>query len=513
MRSKPPAALLLGLLALAFTGPARALGAAGELAPARARLAANPRRPAAHRPTVTAVLQGLLRTGQISETSYATDEQDYIAAKSTVAELGGVRRAELGAVLANVAQMAGADELSASRLPEAFLTIERNREVWAGATLPAPSSHVSFPGSELVWEYYPGQGVEIQWLASFGEGNGYYDNHENTDLRQLLAEAIPLAARRAGGIAWEYMFAFDGGAPPWTSGLSQGTGLQLLARAWGRLKEPAYLAAAQQALDLFQVAPPEGVRVPTPAGAWYAEYTFAPSDRILNGFIQALVGLYDYTSITKEAAGEQLFEAGDTEARAVLAQYNTGAWSLYDQFGESNLNYHELLTEFLQHLCERTRAGAPLDPAGPLTADGAYCTTAEAFTTDLHTPPSVVLLSKTLQGGTRAGVAISLSKIATVELTVSDGTHVVRTVAATLEHGDPRLLWVTPAKGGTFTATATATDLAGNVSTTSATIVVEPKRAHGRPRAPSSPGGTHTPSSPGGAHTPSSPGGASAPGA
>ncbi len=200
MRSKPPAALLLGLLALAFTGPARALGAAGALAPARARLAANPRRPAAHRPTVTAVLQGLLRTGQISETSYATDEQDYIAAKSTVAELGGVRRAELGAVLANVAQMAGADELSASRLPEAFLTIERNREVWAGATLPAPSSHVSFPGSELVWEYYPGQGVEIQWLASFGEGNGYYDNHENTDLRQLLAEAIPLAARRAGGI-------------------------------------------------------------------------------------------------------------------------------------------------------------------------------------------------------------------------------------------------------------------------------------------------------------------------
>ena len=33
-------------------------------------------------------------------------------------------------------------------------------------------------------------------------------------------------------------------------------------------------------------------------------------------------------------------------------------WSMYDQFAESNLNYHELLTEFLQHLCERTRKGS-----------------------------------------------------------------------------------------------------------------------------------------------------------
>ncbi len=139
--------------------------------------------------------------------------------------------------------------------------------------------------------------------------------------------------------------------PPWTSGLSQGTALELLARAWARLKEPAYLTAAQQALALFEVAPPQGVRVTTAAGALYAEYTYAPADRILNGFIQALVGLYEYTAITKDPVGEQLFEAGDAAARAMVSRYNTGAWSLYDQFGESNLNYHELLAEFLKHLC------------------------------------------------------------------------------------------------------------------------------------------------------------------
>jgi hypothetical protein len=58
------------------------------------------------------------------------------------------------------------------------------------------------------------------------------------------------------------------------------------------------------------------VRVATPPAPHYAEYTYAPGDRILNGFIQSLVGLYDYTSITKDPLGLQLFEAGDAEARA-----------------------------------------------------------------------------------------------------------------------------------------------------------------------------------------------------
>ena len=241
-----------------------------------------------------------------------------------------------------------------------FLTLEKNRQWWTTQPLVSSRVRVSFPPSKLVWEYYAGQGIQIQWLGTFGEANGYYlSGHENTNLRQLLSEVLPLATKRAGGIAWEYMFHFDGGSPPWTSGLSQGTALQVMARAWSRFKEPTYLTAAQQALGIFQTAPSTGVHVKTAAGAEYAEYTYAPSDRILNGFIQADVGLYDYTSITHDPLGLKLFEAGDAEARAEVPHYDTGAWSMYDQYGESDLNYHELLTEFLQHLCERTRKGPP----------------------------------------------------------------------------------------------------------------------------------------------------------
>ena len=159
------------------------------------------------------------------------------------------------------------------------------------------------------------------------------------------------------------MFRFDGGAPPWTSGLSQGTALQALSRAWLRFKEPADLKAAEQALGIFRKAAPEGVRVARPGGAWYAEYTFAPQDRILNGFIQAVIGLYDFASYTKSTPGQSLFEAGDDVARVEVPHFNTGSWSMYDQHTESDLNYHDLLTEFLQNLCRLTNQGPPIPTA------------------------------------------------------------------------------------------------------------------------------------------------------
>src|SRR6185312_14009454 len=109
--------------------------------------------------------------------------------------------------------------------------------------------------------------------------------------------------------------------------------------------------------------------------------------------------------------------------------YNTGAWSKYDQSSESDLNYHELLAEFLEHLCEKTGKGEPLTAAippgaqapsagqtppgaqapppaqaSPIPGDSIYCTTAESFRADEKTPPVIALLTKNLRTGERAGV-------------------------------------------------------------------------------------------------------------
>jgi hypothetical protein len=479
---------------------------------------------APHRPTVSAALQTLERSGAITSAVYRGDYDAYVRAKRSLARLKGTRHSELGAVFSNLQAIAAARELTASRLGALFLTLERNRAWWTTEPLLNNGARLTFPPSKLVWEYYAGQGIEIQWLATFGEANGYFlSGNQNASLRQVLNEALPLATQRAGGIAWEYLFRFDGGAPPWTSGLSQGTALQVYARAWSRLKEAAYLTAAQQSLGIFLAAPPAGVSVKTASGSLYAEYTYAPGDRILNGFIQALVGIYDYTAITKDPRGQALFEAGDAEARALVPHYDTGAWSLYDQYGESDLNYHELLTEFLLHLCRETNKGPPIAPvhaptttsttsttttltstagtgttttttttttattspstggtgAGsrtpastPIAGDQVYCTTAQRFTADLHTPPAIALLSKTLKRGTRAGVQVSLSKISYLGLVVRRGATVIWRTSALVGAGKPRLLWPTPRAGGTFSVTLTATDLAGNGASARGTIVV-----------------------------------------
>ena len=38
----------------------------------------------------------------------------------------------------------------------------------------ASGERVEFSGSQLVWEYYPGQGIELQILGNFGKADGLY---------------------------------------------------------------------------------------------------------------------------------------------------------------------------------------------------------------------------------------------------------------------------------------------------------------------------------------------------
>lgn len=445
------------------------------------------------------------RSGELAAAAASHYRSIYLEAQKTLSHLSGTRRAELFSVLDNVAQMQASGQMIRSRMSEIFLTLQRNREWWSKGSLLSYGSRVSFPGSRLVWEYYPGQGIELQWLATFGEANGYYlAGDENEALRQVLDEASALAVDRAGGIAFDYLFHFDGGSPPWTSGLSQGTAIQAFARGAQRLGEPAFAATAQEALGVFQTPPPAGVRLQIgagvaggPARVHYLEYSFAPQERILNGFIQSLNGLYDFTKLTGSATGLRLYEEGDANAREEVPHYDTGAWSLYDQHSESDLGYHELLAEFLKDLCERSRQGPPIATGGApasgtaasppaahpdqIAGDQIYCSTATRFYGYLHTPPAIALLSKTLPGNARAGVQFSLSKISKIDLTVTGQKgKVVWTNSATVEAGKPRLLWVTPKHGGKFTISASATDLAGNGASTSGQVVVLAPRSQHR---------------------------------
>ena len=68
--------------------------------------------------------------------------------------------------------------------------------------------------------------------------------------------------------------------------------------------------------------------------------------------------------------------------------------------------------------------------------------------------------------------AIDLLAGRAVRLTVRQGSRVIWTNSATVGRGHPKLLWVTPSRPGSYAIGLTATDLAGNFSTASGTIVL-----------------------------------------
>ncbi len=456
--------------------------------------------------TFAAGLDRLLAAGQIDQATRDADRAALLAARRSLGRITGTRHVELGAVLSILDEVAAGGGLTPSRLPELVLTLERNRSWWTTGPLLSSGQRVGFAGSQLVWQYYPGQGIQIQWLGTFGKANGYFlgGTTHNTQLAALLDEAVGLAVQRAGGIAWEYDFHFDGGSPPWVSGLAEGTAVQALGRAAVRFGRPDYFTAASAGLGIFSAPPPTGVRVGTPLGARYLIYSFAPHELVLNAFIQALVGLYDYGNLSNSDAVRALFSAGEAQARVDVPHYDTGAWSLYDQSTESDLSYHVLLRDFLSHLCERLSApatvaqtvitppppaptvgpsgGTPATPApapapapvptpAPAPAAGVYCTTAAHFTSYMHQPPVLAIEPvHRARAGRPVDLRLLLSKISTVTLQASRGGRTVYSAREQLGHGTRTLVWDPPA-AGSYRFTASATDLAGNSAHAAAVTV------------------------------------------
>jgi hypothetical protein len=504
------------LAAAASAAPAQTISAPAAGAAARAGL------------TFPQALLALERARELSPALEVADRASWIAARVSFLRLTGTRRAELGAVLANLTAIARAGELTPSRLPELILTLARNRQWWTTGPLLAADQRVGFPGSGLVWEYYPGQGIEIQWLGTFGAANGLYDDRQYDALAALLDQAVGLAAIRGGGIAWEYDFSFDGGAPPWVSAITEGTAVQALGEGGTVLREPALLGYGHEALGIFSVAPPVGIRSSTGAGARYLIYSFAPHEYVINAFIQSLVGLFDFAS-TGDSLAATLFRAGNAQAVLDLPHYNTGYWSLYDQSSESTLSYHELLIGFLASLCRRTHLTTPAalailgraptgatgttGPSGPTGATGAtgaatggtafpgatgatgttgatggggvaanpddvYCTVEAAFKADLTQPPKITIARLSSSRATRlARVPLTLSKIANVNFAVSYAGAVVSQTTVELGHGARTLTW-RPPHAGAWTVTLSAVDLAGNrtQATAPARILPPPPR-------------------------------------
>lgn len=131
---------------------------------------------------------------------------------------------------------------------------------------------------------------------------------------------------------WEYR---DTLKAPWYSGLAQGQGISVLVRAHAESGEAKYLDAARHALtSFFQPVSAGGVAFTDNHGdLWFEEYIVSPPTHILNGFIWAMWGIYDYFLGTNDQQAHDLFFRAVQTLVHNLERYDLGFWSLYEQSG------------------------------------------------------------------------------------------------------------------------------------------------------------------------------------
>ena len=129
---------------------------------------------------------------------------------------------------------------------------------------------------------------------------------------------------------WEYR---DTLKAPWYSGLAQGQGVSLLLRA--RECENKYGEAADRAFVALTKPIAEGgvLFEDEEKNLWIEEYLVEPPTHILNGFMWALWGVFDYWLVRGDRAARTVFERGVETLLRNLARYGTGYWSLYEQSG------------------------------------------------------------------------------------------------------------------------------------------------------------------------------------
>ncbi|HXH06592.1 MAG TPA: D-glucuronyl C5-epimerase family protein [Vicinamibacterales bacterium] len=191
--------------------------------------------------------------------------------------------------------------------------------------------------------YHGAIGLQYNPIAVAQYGLGNYNLFARTGDRERLARALAaadwLAARlepnRHGVPVWHHHFDWEYRTllrAPWYSGLAQGQGISLLVRAFQATGQPKYVDAAAAALRALTLGVDEGgVAFRNGTGdVWFEEYLVDPPSHILNGFVWASWGVYDYALLTGDAAVRGLFESAAGTMLGNLHRYDVGYWSLYE---------------------------------------------------------------------------------------------------------------------------------------------------------------------------------------
>jgi len=140
---------------------------------------------------------------------------------------------------------------------------------------------------------------------------------------------------------WRYYLIDADFQPGWTSAMAQGGVLSVYARAYALTGNDAYLHAGEAALNYMLTPIEQGgtastlkdfaPHVPELANQLFLEeYVAKPYPYTLNGYLSALIGLYDWAMVTGNATAENAFMEGCRSLQLVLPYFDFGGLTAYD---------------------------------------------------------------------------------------------------------------------------------------------------------------------------------------
>jgi hypothetical protein len=249
---------------------------------------------------------------------------------------------------------------------------------------PSDSAHFDSNGVLLIW-YEPPDYLSYNPVAISQAAIAYFDRWHSAeatpaqaeeDRKSFFKQVNWLMANQQPDGRWLFRFHWSHMKRPWWSAMAQGQAMSVLLRAYWVTGADAYLVAARKALATFdRLTTDRGVTslvtVKSRRLAVYQEYV--PDqlyhDNVLNGWIFALAGLYEYAIYTGDPMALYDLVAADRGLPAVrflLPWYDTGKWSYYaldrfttvDRGPKASKYYHALHIRQLRWLYSIT--GDPL---------------------------------------------------------------------------------------------------------------------------------------------------------
>jgi D-glucuronyl C5-epimerase-like protein len=212
----------------------------------------------------------------------------------------------------------------------------------------------------VMGEYYK-PALSAWWgLVKLGH---YLRHHDRASLEAFLIQVDWLernaVVQQDGSVVWPNNFDCLQGSTlskaPWVSGYDQGLAISAVVRGFRLTGRKKLLELLHGAARVFDLSPVEGgVRIPCKQGCLYAELPTGPVPGILDGFMTALLGLFDLFTETGEPNVLHLFSDGVEGLKYTLPQWDyRGKWSWYNsQAYLSPPAYHHLHRVQLQVLAK-----------------------------------------------------------------------------------------------------------------------------------------------------------------